>query len=264
MIKKRTSSGKECIHIFSAGRSVDKTFISANKKFQIDRVLVFSDVHGIKTDPQEDSNIKSSIKKLKEIGLSVGIQVSDINVDADNLHDVRDKILDIRDRYPESEFYFNITGGKKVLSLNLFTMSVWINGSAYYVERDGTIFEFSIPRIQPENLDSESLKFRVLSIVNKATKGGNGFTLYSEAFDEFKQVYKPKRQNDSGRYPVARKGTFSKLVRALIDDGLLKEDYLQRSHKTKTLNITSDGIFTVLFVNKSSVKNLDKNMSRIM
>lgn len=264
MTKKRTSSEKECIHIFSAGRSVDKTFVSANKKFQIDRVFVFLDVHNNKPDAQEDSNIKSSNKKLKEIGLSVGIQVSDINVDADNLHDVRDKILDIRDRYPESEFYFNITGGKKVLSLNLFTMSVWINGSAYYVEKDGAIFEFSVPRIQPESLDPESLKFKVLSIVNKATKGENGFILYSEAFDEFKEVYKPKRQNDSGRYPVARKGTFSKLVRALIEDGLLKEDYLELSHKIKILNITSDGIFTFNFVKRSLVKNLDKNMSRII
>ena len=264
MIAKKTTSEKECIHIFSAGRSVDKTFISANKKFQIDRVFVFLDVQEKKTDSLEYSNIESSIKRLKKIGLSVGIQVSDINVEADNLDDVRDKILDIRDRYTESEFYFNITGGKKVLSLNLFTMSVWLNGSAYYVEKDGTIFEFSVPRIQPESLNSESLKFLVLSIVNKVTKGENDFILYSEAFDEFKRVYKPKRENDSGRYPVARKGTFSKLVRALIDDGLVKEDYLKQSHKTKTLSITPDGIFTVNFVKRSSLKNLDENMSRII
>ncbi len=264
MISRKTTSEKQFVHIFSEGKSVDKTFISAIKKFQIDRVFVFLDLHTKKIDAKKDSEIKSSIEKLKKIGLSVGIQVSDINVDADNLHDVRDKILDLRDRYPESEFYFNITGGKKVLPLNLFTMSVWINGSAYYVEKDGTIFEFSVPRIQPESLDPESLKFKVLSIVNKATKGENGFILYSEAFDEFKEVYKPKRQNDSGRYPVARKGTFSKLVRTLIEEGLLKEEYLKPSHKTKALSITTDGIFTVNFVKRSSVKNANENKSRII
>jgi hypothetical protein len=264
MISKKTISGKKCVHIFSPGRNIDKTFISAIKKFQIDRVFVFSDLQNKKTDDEEDSKIKSSIEKLRKIGLSIGVPVIDIDVEEDNLIDVRDKILDLRDRYPESTFYFNITGGKKVLSLNLFTMSVWINGSAYYVEKDGTIIEFSIPRIQPESLNPESLKFKVLSIVSKATKDENGFVLYSETFDAFKKVYKPKRENDAGRYPVARKGTFSKLVRALIEEGLLKEGYLKHSHKTKTLSITSDGIFTVNFVKGPPEKNLDENVSRIV
>lgn len=39
----------------------------------------------------------------------------------------------------------------------------------------------------------------------------------------------------------------------LIDEGLLKEDYLKQGHKSKTLNITSEGIFTVNFVKRPSV-----------
>lgn len=248
----KIGSERECIHLFSPGRSIDKTFVSVSKKYRVDKIYVFVEEHRHKRENEKSSEILSAVQRLIERASILEIPVKTIRVDENNVGQIRDKVLSIRESYPDSSLYFNITGGKKVLSLYMFMMAVWINGSAYYVEeKNDDILEFSIPRIRPDNIDITGGNFQVLEVIYSLCGGNVKPVLYADAFIEFSRKYRPRRKNDAGRYPSASKGTFSKFVRHLIEDGLIVEEYSGLSRKKKILSLTSEGIFTVSFVANS-------------
>lgn len=246
----KVGASKECIHIFSGGKSVDSTFSQALKRYRIDHVVVLKGKPGnSEKDKSEDEAIQKSIKVLKDYSDKVGVSVSSIVVSEDDVDNIRDAVLELQRIHPLSEFFFNITGGKKVLSLNLFTMAVWMDATPYYVDMNGDISEFSIPRIHPDNLDPEGPYFSILSIMYSLSKEGKDSVLYSDVFSKLSESYRPTVQRTKGRYPNLRRGTFSKLIRYLIDRGLLEEDYVGSNHRSKELKITRDGVFTFNFIN---------------
>ena len=179
----------------------------------------------------------------------VGVTVTSIVVNEDSVDNIRDAVLERQRVHPLSECFFNITGGKKVLSLNLVTMAVWMDATPYYVDISGHISEFSIPRIHPDNLDPEGPYFSILSIMYSLSNEGNDSVLYSDVFLKLGESYRPTVQRTKGRYPNLRRGTFSKLIRYLIERGLLEEDFVGAGHRSKELKITRDGVLPFNFIN---------------
>ena len=251
----KVGANKECVHIFSGGRSVDSTFSQAIKRYRIDHVVILKGKPGDSDkDKSEDEAIEKSIRALRDYSDKLAVSVSTIVVNEDNVDNIRDEILELQKNHPLSQFFFNITGGKKVLSLNLFTMAVWMDATPYYVDINGNISEFSIPRIHPDNLDPEGPYFSILSLMYSLSNEGKDSVLYSDVFLKLSESYRPTVQRTKGRYPHLRRGTFSKLIRYLIERGLLEEDYVGFNHRSKELKITRDGVFTFNFINGHKIK----------
>ena len=75
---------------------------------------------------------------------------------------------------------------------------------------------------------------------------------YSDVFKRLGESYKPSTQRSKGRYPKLRRGTFSKLLRYLIEHGLIEEEYTPTNHRNKILKLTINGTFTFNFINSQN------------
>ena len=238
----------ENIHVFTSGEHIVETFKSAVKKFSIDRLVVFSEVSD---GEKSKEGINKAINDLRKLSGELGIKFETVEVREGSVDDVRDQVIKLT-RDHNCKLFFNLTSGKKVLSLNLFTMALWVNGNPYYVYLSGKIVELSIPRIHADELTGNPNLVKILSIVNNEQEKIRGPVRNVDVFKMVAEEYTPnKLLQESGNSRLQR-GTFSKWVRLLIERNLLEEQYVENNHKSKTLSITQDGIFAVKFFDGSS------------
>lgn len=244
-----TNKNKQ-FHIFSAGRKIVETYKVAVKNYNIDQIIVFIEKQNYKEINNQDKSfedINNALKNLetKANEIDVGFQI--IKVTENDLNDVMKQVFRLRKENPEADFYFNLTGGKKVLALNLFTTAIWIGGFSYYIDMNGNTIEFTIPRIAPTELQNNRYLLKILEIVNNSITEQEKCVKLKEVYKELADYYKSRNNfNDNGRHKLQH-GTFSKWTRKLIDKGLLTEEYIKDNHKTKCLTITKDGQFALIF-----------------
>jgi hypothetical protein len=238
---------KSQTHIFSGGEKIVETFKSAVKEYHIDRVVVFSEI--LESEGGQH-NIDKAIESLGQMARVNGIDFDRIKVIGNNMEEVMDAIVRLKNLYPEDSFYFNLTGGRKVLALYLYTMAIWIDGIPYYVDISGNILEFKIPKIRRETLRANLNLVKILQIVSNKGEKSNSKAKFSEVYEEIASIYQPlERTLRKGNYKLPM-GTFSKWVRVLIENNLIEEGYIEGSHKNKYLEITTDGIFALKFFNE--------------
>ncbi len=235
------------VHVFSSGRNMVETFKCAVKKYRIDRIVVFDE---ISDDIKSRNEIADAIDKLRKMSSDLGIIFATVNIRKSNMNDVRDNVIKL-DREDNCKLFFNLTGGRKILSLNLFTMALWVNGDPYYVDKSGEIIEISIPRIHADGLNGNPNLFKILSIVNTEQEKYGGPVRNSDIFRMVAAEYSPNKKLQEGGNSKLQKGTFSKWVRLLIERKLLSEQFVENNHKSKMLSITQDGIFAVKFFSNS-------------
>ena len=236
---------QEKIHVFSSGKSMAETFKSAVNKFSIDRIVVFDEVSD---DIKSRKEIASAMDELRKISSNIGIKFDIVKIGESSLGDVRDNVIKLT-RDHRCSMYFNLTGGRKVLALNLFTMALWVNGNPYYVDKSGKIIELSIPRIHAEELTGNPNLVKILSIVNSEQEKYGGSIKNSDVYRIAAAEYRPSKKLQEGGNSRLQMGTFSKWVRLLIERKLLQEQFVENNHKSKMLSITQDGIFAVKFFN---------------
>ncbi len=234
-------------HIFSAGKKITETYKTAVNRYHIDRIIVFMERMENNNDRTE---IDSAVGDLRKKSSELGIRFEVVTVSGDSIDDVRDELFKLKEDFPGEELFFNLTGGKKVLVLYLFTMALWLDGYPYYVDKSGKIIEFSIPRLHVEELKNNNNLTKILSIVYKNNGGNDMGVKNSDVYEELASEYKPSDSARKGGNYKLQRGTFSKWIRFLIDNKLLEEKYNENNHKNKLLNITSDGIFAVKFFRK--------------
>ncbi len=241
---------KKQIHIFSPGKNIGETYKVAVKQYSISSIIVFTNKEN-NTDKNNRNErideINNALKNLQDRANEIGIDFQKVAVSEDNINDVMENVFKLRDEFPQAQFYFNLTGGGKVLALNLFTSAIWVGGLPYYVDKNDRIIEFSIPRISPAELQKNRNLLKILEIVNDSRERSEKYVKFTEVYDKLAVYYRSHNNIDNdGRYKLPR-GTFSKWVRKLIDDGLLYEEYIKDNHKSKCLNITKDGEFALIF-----------------
>ena len=234
-------------HIFSAGKNISETFKAAVNRYNIDRIVVFMERMENNKDRTE---IDIAVGDLRRKTGELGIRFEVITVSGDSIDDVRDELFKLKEDFPREELFFNLTGGRKVLVLYLFTMALWLDGYPYYVDKSGKIIEFSIPRLHVEELKNNNNLTKILSIVYKNNGRHDVGVKNSDVYEELASEYKPADSTRKGGNYKLQRGTFSKWVRFLIDNKLLEEKYNEDNHKNKFLNITPDGIFAVKFFRK--------------
>ncbi len=234
---------RENIHVFSSGKNIAETFKSAVKKFSIDKIVVFDEVLD---DKQSREEIVSAINELRKISNEIGIKFVTVQIEENSMDDVRENVIKLTID-SKCKLFFNLTGGRKLLALNLFTMALWVNGDPYYVDRTGKIIELSIPRIHADELKGNPNLINILSIVYREHEKNGGTVRNSDVYRIAATEYRPsKKLKESGNSKL-HMGTFSKWVRLLVESNLLQEQFVENNHKSKMLSITEDGVFAVKF-----------------
>ena len=234
---------QERIHVFSSGKSMVETFKSAVNKYSIDRIVVFDEVSD---DIKGRKEIAVAIDELRRLSSEIGINFGTVSIQESNMDDVRDNVIKLTKNY-KCKLFFNLTGGRKILALYLFTMALWVNGDPYYVDRSGKVIELSIPRVHAGELDNNQNLVKILSIVNREQEKYGKPVRNSDVFRIAAAEYRPSKRLKEGGNSRLQMGTFSKWVRLLIERNLLNEQFVENNHKSKMLTITQDGIFAVKF-----------------
>jgi hypothetical protein len=119
----------EIIHIMSAGANIHNTFpvainkiSSATKVYVIVEDNVYKDMIDEKRQ-QELEKIRNSIKTLQEIAKPfVENGVHELRIPDDSLECTRDAVIKIYSENQSAKFFFNLSGGTKMLSIGLFMM----------------------------------------------------------------------------------------------------------------------------------------------
>ena len=239
---------QERIHVFSSGKSMVETFKSAVNKYSIDRIVVFDE---ISDDIKGRKEIAVAIDELRRLSSEIGIYFGTVSIQESNMDDVRDNVIKLTKNY-KCKLFFNLTGGRKILALYLFTMALWVNGDPYYVDRSGKVIELSIPRVHAGELDNNQNLVKILSIVNREQEKYGKPVRNSDVFRIAAAEYRPSKRLKEGGNSRLQMGTFSKWVRLLIERNLLNEQFVENNHKSKMLTITQDGIFAVKFFTSPS------------
>lgn len=242
-----SESKKPVMHVFSSGRSVDDIFAETVQGLPINFAVVLNPP--IDNDKQR-AEIGESITKLENKCREFKIDFRLIDLPSSNLEDVRDEVIELINNNPQYKMYFNITAGKKLLSLYLLLMSVWLDAIPYYVEQNGDIITLEIPKIHRNEIQNNPYLLTFLEFLYN-TGSNKGGLPYSQLFERMTEAYKGQRVGLSGRPPKLPKGTFSRWARKLVELQLVDEAFEGSGHKKKMLKITSSGIFTYKFYRKN-------------
>lgn len=244
-------ASQEKIHVFSSGKSMVETFKPAVNKFSIDRVVVFDEASD---DIKGRKEIASAMDELRKLCSEIGIMFDVVKIGESSMDDVRDNVIKLT-RDHQCKLFFNLTGGRKILALYLFTMALWVDGNPYYVDRSGKIIELSIPRIHADELAGNPNLVKILTIVNSEQERNGGPIRNSDVYRIAADEYRPSKKLQEGGNSRLQMGTFSKWVRLLIERKLLQEQFVENNHKSKMLSITQDGIFAVKFFSSSQLSS---------
>ncbi|KAB2945247.1 MAG: hypothetical protein OI860_00750 (plasmid) [Candidatus Methanoperedens sp.] len=243
-------SEEEIIHVMSAGASVHLTFpvavneISrATKVYVIVEDRVYQDSE-VKDKQEMREKIRNSINELKKIASPfVKNGIHEKRIPKDTLEYIRNAVIEIYTENRDANFFFNVSGGTKQLSIGLFLMGLWIEAVPYLVDQDLDATKLSVPRIHIKDLTENPNRVLILNILQEQkSKRLSRKDLFDKVKQEYIQIRKPKEKRE------LKQGIFNALVENLIQWGLIYVNYREGSKKEKVYQITPDGEFTLNFV----------------
>lgn len=251
-------SEDEIIHVISAGASIHKTFpVAVNEISRATKVYVI-----VENKVYEDSEdkikqemrvaIRFSINELRKIAAPfVKNGIHETKISEDTLEYIRDAIIEIYAENRNAEFFFNVSGGTKLLSIGLFLMGLWIEAIPYVVDQDSQARRLSIPRIHIKDLTENPNRVLILKKLKEQK-----FKKLSRKnlFDKVSEEYIPIRERQRKKMEL-KQGTFNALIDNLIQWGFIDVTFKEGSKKEKEYSITPDGEFTLNFVHLQNTKD---------
>lgn len=251
----------EIIHVISAGASVHKTFpVAVNEISRATKVYIIVEDRVYKDSEDKDKQemreaIRNSINELKKIAAPfVKNGIHEKKIPEDTLEYVRDAIIEIYSENLNAKFFFNVSGGTKLLSIGLFLMGLWIEAVPYLVDQDSQARKLSVPRVHIKDLTENPN--RVL-ILKKLKEQKSKKLSRKELFDKAKEEYIPIRERDRKKMEL-KQGTFNALIESLIEWGFIDATNKEGSKKEKEYYITPDGEFTLNFVQLKQNTKIDR------
>lgn len=246
---------KEKIHIMSAGAHVHETFpiavnnISpATEVYVIVEDRVYEDSDNPKTQKAR-MDIRNSIAKLKTIASPfVKNGVHEVNIEDDTLDHIRDDVFSIFKKKTDAQYYFNVSGGTKGLSIGLFMMALWIEAIPYHVDMQKEAKIIAIPKVHINDFQVNINRVKILEILSNSN---SGTMERKKLFHELAKQYVPIRETGKAKREL-KDGVFNSLTRDLLKWALISESLKEGSRKEKKYSITPDGEFTLKFVNISN------------
>ncbi|KGK99660.1 hypothetical protein LI82_00075 [Methanococcoides methylutens] len=248
---------KDKIHIMTAGANVHNTFsiaiynISpASEVYVIAEKRIFADSENPKTQEAREA-IRNSIGDLKKLATPIakkGVYVKII--EKDTLDHIKDAVFEIYKNNPDAQYYFNVSGGTKILSIGLFMMALWLEAKPYHIDMEGEANEIPIPKVHIEDFQANPNRVTILKIL-AAQKPSDDEKLKKlsrkELFKELSKEYIPIREKNRTKREL-KDGVFNSLTSNLLDWKLIGEKHVEGSKKEKEYILTSDGEFTLKFV----------------
>jgi hypothetical protein len=254
---------KDKIHIMSAGAHVHNTFpvavyniAPATEVYVIVEKRVYEDSNDPDTQKRR-LEIRESIEKLKEIAIPfVKKGVHEVKIEEDTLDHIRDAVFDTYKKNPDAQYYFNVSGGTKILSIGLFMMALWIEANPYHVDMENKAKTISIPKVHIENFQSNPNRVTILKILDKQRSSDNVEKVKKlpriKLKEKLSKEYIPIRDKNRAKRELTD-GVFNSLTKDLLNWGLIHERHTEGSKKEKEYVLTSDGEFTLKFVSLKGI-----------
>ena len=256
---------QEHIHIISAGDSIHKTYAAVLKDLRtITHTFIFAEKE-IYTNSTRDDNkkrawkcaIRDAIDEVNTLSLSKKISCALVPIDVATFNAVRDPVLSIFSDHPDARYSFDISAGSKRLSLGLFSMSLWVEGDAYYAFGNSPSRRVPVPSLPTRNLPANPHYLVILTILFRGQeRGREARTLMPKEtlFNETKVWQVPVRATDEETPPQELTPLdFSRLIAALIRWNLIREESNPENEQEKLYSITTDGELA-LFVYSARMK----------
>jgi hypothetical protein len=256
---------QEHMHIISAGDRIHKTYPAVLKDLgTITHTFVFAEKEVYTNSARDDAQkriwkcaIRDAIEEVNTISLSRHISCALVCVDAATFDSVRDPVLGIFSDHPDAWYSFDISAGSKRLSLGLFSMSLWVEGDAYYAFGDSPVRRVPVPTLPAKNLPANPHYLVILTILFRGQEHGKETrTLMPKGtlFNETTTWQIPVRDTDGGLTGhELSPAVFSRLIATLIGWNLIKEETDPGNVLEKLYSITPEGELA-LFVYSARMK----------
>jgi hypothetical protein len=256
---------QEHIHIISAGDSIHKTYPAVLKDLgTVTHTFIFAEKEVYTNSARDDAKkrmwkcaIRDAIEQVNTISLSRNISCALVCIDGATFDSIRDPVLGILSDHPDANYSFDISAGSKRLSLGLFSMSLWVEGDAYYAFGNSPIRRVPVPTLPTKNLPANPHYLVILTILFRGQEPGKETSTLvpkETLFNETKVWQIPTR--DSGERTPGQELTpvaFSRLIATLVRWNLIREETDPGNDQEKLFSITPDGELA-LFVYSARMK----------
>ena len=243
----------EHIHIISAGDRIHTTYpVVLRDLGTVTHTFIFAEKEVYTNSARDDIQkrtwkcaIRNAIEAVNAISLSKNIPCRLVCIDAATFDEIRDPVLGIFSDHPDARYSFDISAGSKRLSLGLFSMSLWVEGDAYYAFGNSPARRVPVPTLPSKNLPASPRALVILAILFREQETGKeASTLVPEEtlFNETKAWQIPANRDDEGQSgPELSKAEFSRLVNKLAGWNLIQEETDPGNVLEKLYSITPEG-----------------------
>ena len=236
------------IHIMSAGEGLVGTFPIALRHYQMDKVMVITDVKERSSKDVKAQKVLQAIKDIVQMAKAVKLEISVIEVDDLSISGIMATFIDVYAKSPDDHYFFNVTGGKKPLALGLFMASVWVSGTCYYVNEggdDNAVQELKVPRMHLNDVRSNPNYESFLVMLDE-----RGEMDLKMAFSLMQERYMPMRSPAGITKRTFSRPTMTKWLRQLNDWGLIEINQ-GKNQREKVVALSDEGRFTARFLRAS-------------
>jgi hypothetical protein len=239
--------------IISAGESIHKTYPAVLKELRtVTHTVIFAEKEVYTNSARDDArkriwkcDIRNSVDEVNAISISRNISCALVSVDAATFDAIRDPVLGIFSDHPTARYSFDISAGPKRLSLGLFSMSLWVEGDAYYAFGSSPTRRVPVPTLpikylpaNPHNLVILTILFREQEHEKKTRTLVPGSTLFNET-RTWQIPVRDAEEGSAGHEILPEE--FSHLVSTLIDWNLVREEADPTGGQETLYSITPDG-----------------------
>jgi hypothetical protein len=234
----------------SAGEGLVGTFPIALRHYQMDKVIVITDVKERSSKDVKAQKVAQAIRDIVQMANAVKLEITVIEVDGLSISEIMAKFIDVYAKSYDDHYFFNVTGGKKPLALGLFMASVWVGGTCYYVNEGGNenaVQELKVPRMHLNDVRSNPNYESFLVMLDE-----RGEMDLKMAFSLMQERYVPMRSPAGVTKRTFSRPTMTKWLRQLNDWGLI-EIKQGRNQREKVVTLSDEGMFTARFLRAGKI-----------
>jgi hypothetical protein len=244
---------QEHILIISAGDRIHTTYPAILKDLQtVTHTFIFAE-KDVYTNSARDDNqkrmwkcaIRDAVDDVNAQSLARHVSCALVCIDAATFDAIRDPVLGIFSEHPDARYSFDISPGSKRLSLGLFSMSLWVEGDAFYAFGNSPPRRVPVPTLPAKNLPANPHYLVILTILFRGQeRGKKASTLVPKEtlFNETKAWQIPVRDTEEGSTgQEISPSAFSRLIASLIRWNLIREETEPDNAQEKLYSITPEG-----------------------
>jgi hypothetical protein len=265
---------QEHVHIITAGENIHKVYSAAIRDLaDISHTFVFADTEIYTNSARDDEKtqaqttaVRDAVTEVKSISASLKIPCPLIYVTPPAFASACDTVQKIRREHPDAKYSFDLSAGSKDLGIALFSISLWLEGDAYYAftdrKGDGGPAKLAVPKVPARDVWANPNYMKILSVLGSTpnVKEAKPRVLPRHyLFTQLESFYVPVKKkgvkianNKAGKtdlytgkkavIPILSQGTFTDILSIMKELDLIREDSGQgNNRKEKYYRITPGG-----------------------